>query len=141
MCWDLSNILNVLGIGVALYIYHGWTNQKQKEVVANYASITLEEIEYLRQNIVKAYYEGTVDDFFIDNMKEKKGAIEFTLSMIKEINENLEYEYYINALSKLITALEADPNSIGERRYTDNVMSHTFDLGYHLRKLILYIWK
>lgn len=145
---SLSNIFSILGIlssvfsmGVALYIYNGWTNQKQKEVVANDANIALEEVESLRQNIARAHGKGTVDDSFIENMKEKRGEIEFALSMIKEIKNDLEYKSYINALSELIAALQADPRSIGKRRNVDNFISQTINLGRKLAKLRLYVWE
>lgn len=148
MCWDLSNILSAVGIFasvtsifVALYIYHGWTTQKQKEVVANDAGIIMEEIESLRQNIRKAYDTGTVNDSFILYLEEKRDEIRSTLSMIKEINENFTYEYYTNSLSVLITTLEVNPNSISEKSTVYDVFLYTLGLGYELRKLRLYIWK
>src|SRR5690606_37388531 len=124
-----------------LYIYCGWTKQKQKEVVASDAKILIDEIESLRQNIIKAHYEGTINESFIDHMKEKKDEIEFVLSMIKEINKDLVYEHYINSLSALITTLKENPNSISEKRTAHDVLLYTIDLGYKLRKLRLYIWK
>lgn len=147
MCWNLGNILSVVGIlasvtsiFVALYIYNGWTAQKQKEVVANDAGIIMEEIESLRQKIRKAYDEGTVDNSFILYLKDKHGEIESTLSMIKEINEKFAYEHYTKSLSVLITKLEENPNSISEKRTVYDVLLYTIDLGYQLRKLRLYIW-
>lgn len=147
MCWDLSNTLSAVGIlasvtsiFVALYIYQGWTAQKQKEVVANDAGIIMGEITSLRQNIRKAYDEGTVDESFIIYLKEKHSEIGSTLSMIKEINEKFEYGHYTKSLSVLITTLEANPNSISEKRTLYDVLLYTIDLGYQLRKLRLYIW-
>lgn len=148
MCWDLSNTLSAVGIFasmasivVALYIYHGWTTQKQKEVVANDAGITMGEVESLRQSIRKAYDKGTVDDSFIIYLKEKRDEIEFTLSMIKEINEKFEYGHYTNSLSVLITTLEVNPNSISEKSTVYDVFLYTIFIGHELRKLRLYIWK
>ena len=145
MCWDLSNTLSAVGIlasvVVALYIYYGWNLQKQKEVVASDAGILLENIESLRKNVIEAHEKGTVDDFFICSMKEKRGEIEFILLMINEINKSLIYEQYINSLSELITTLQADPNSIGEKGTARSFLIRTVDLGNKLRKLRLYIWK
>ena len=145
---SLSNIFSILGIlssifsmGVALYIYNGWTNQKQKEVVANDAGIIMGEIESLRQSIRKAYDEGTVDESFIAHLEEKHNDIKFTLSMIGEVNKNFGYEYYTNSLSLLITTLKKNPNSISKKITLYDVFIYTIMISHELKKLRLYIWK
>jgi len=160
MCWDLSNTLSALGIfvsivsiGVALHIYNGWTKQKQKELAANCAEIIMEKIGSLRQDILKAQDEATVDDPFISNIEIAKGDIEYYQSKLKKLSENinennenlahenLSYEQYINALSKLITVLQTDPNSISKKETTNDIIWCTRNLFYQLADISLYIWK
>lgn len=164
MCWDLSNTLSALGIfvsivsiGVALHIYNGWTKQKQKELAANCAEIIMEKIGSLRQDILKAQDkaqdEAAVDDPFISNMEIAKGDIEYYQSKLKKLSENinennenlahenLSYEQYINALSKLITVLQTDPNSISKKKTTNDIIWCTKNLFYQLADISLYIWK
>ena len=160
MCWDLSNTLSALGIfvsiisiGVALHIYNGWTKQKQKELAANCAEIIMEKIGSLRQDILKAQDEATVDDPFISNIEIAKGDIEYYQSKLKKLSENinennenlahenLSYEQYINALSKLITVLQTDPNSISKKKTTNDIIWCTKNLFYQLADISLYIWK
>lgn len=171
MCWDLSNTLSAMGIfvsiisiGVALHIYSGWTKQKQKELAANCAEILMEKIGSLRQDILKTQYECTVKGFFIAedtpednpfiaNMKIVKEDIEYIQSKLTVLseninennenlaNENLLYEKYIEALEKLIITLEADPNSIGKRKTTNDIIRLTRNLFDQLINISLYIWK
>lgn len=147
MGWDLSNILSAIGILasaintiIVIYIYTKWTTQKQKEVIANDANILLEEIDSLRKKIVNAHKENTVDTSFISYIEQKKYSIGHSLRIIKNVDKNLVYEHYIDALSVLITALQVNPESIIEVNTIDDVLIYTIGLEFKLNDLRIYTY-
>jgi len=144
MSWDLSNILSFIGIiasianiCVVIYIYKKWTFQKQREVIANDAGILIKEIESLGNDILDSCDKDSIDDLFIRQIDKQKKSINDSLGMIRAIDKNLVYEYYVKSVEDIINEFRKNPKLIDESVIHRFWMAES-NLSSYLKKLRLF---
>lgn len=144
MNWDLSNTLSVIGIIasvanilVVMYIYTKWTTQKQREVIANDAGILIQEISSLGEDVIENLSGKSIDNSFINQISKQKKSIHDSLEMIKTIDENLPYEYYINSIEVMVNALWENPE-LSDESVLHRFWIAEYDLILYLKRLRLF---
>lgn len=108
--WDvITNISSLVGatasvmsIILVICIFRKWKSQKQKEVVALEASNTVEKIRALKEDVMAARTGSGINLDFIEDVRQQYESIEYSLELINIIEKELEYETYINSITKLI---------------------------------------
>lgn len=108
--WDvIANISSLVGatasvmsVILVICIFRKWKSQKQKEVVALEASHTVEKIRALKEDVMAARTWSGINHDFIEDVRQQYESIQDSLVVINIIEKELEYETYINSITKLI---------------------------------------
>lgn len=144
MDWSLSNILSVIGIIasvanilVVIYIYTKWATQKQREVIANDAGILIQEVSSLGNDILENLSKNSIDSYFISQISKRKKSINDSLGMIKTIDKNLPYKFYIDSTENLINAFWENPE-LSDESVLHRFWIAEYDLILYLKKLKLF---
>lgn len=142
--WDLGNILSLIGIIasvanilVVIYIYTKWTTQKQREVIANDAGILIKEITSLGEDVISNLSRKSIDGHFINQVSKRKKSIHDSLGMIKTIDENLPYEYYIISIENIVNALLENPE-LSDESVLHRFWIAEYELTLYLKRLRLF---